>query len=250
MRPVDRPDSGRRMGADEWGFESVVLVRQKPFWGACWGRRGTWISRRFRATADGEVSESRQRTRWAAGDTGAASDAVPIPARKHGKGILGKGMEAEEWGRGNFWSSFLCLHSFAQSVSATGIQFHVEQDALDGPSACQRTSPRHLFLPSAGNSGFTKAPSTGGFAKLCRIYDRVLQRSGPGFSARPSPNLAALSRNHAIRVSGARPSGRRSVHSQGPFQTTRTRRATHYLVRRKRPSENSFLPDRTHVSAA
>ena len=47
------------------------------------------------------------------------------------------------------------------------------------------------FLPSARKAEIIKAPSTGGFAKLCRISDKVLQRSGPGFPTRLSPNPAA-----------------------------------------------------------
>ena len=33
-----------------------------------------------------------------------------------GRGIWGKGMEAKEWGQGNFSGLFLCLHSFANPV--------------------------------------------------------------------------------------------------------------------------------------
>ena len=65
------------------------------------------------------------------GGTLAASDAVPMDSRVWGSGVLGKGMEAKEWGRGNFLSSFLCLHSFAKSVAGLGVQIQVGQDVLD-----------------------------------------------------------------------------------------------------------------------
>ena len=39
-----------------------------------------------------------------------------------------------------------------------------------------------------------------------------------------------LSRIHAVRATGARPSGRRNVRPQRPFQPTRTRTSVHHLV--------------------
>ena len=42
-----------------------------------------------------------------------------------------------------------------------------------------------------------------------------------------------LSRNDAVRATGARPSGRRNARPQLPLPTTRTRTTTHYLVSKK-----------------
>ena len=67
------------------------------------------------------------------GGTLAASDAVPMGARDWGSGVVGKGMEAKEWGRGDFLPSFLCLHSFAKSVAVIGVQIQMGQAAMDGP---------------------------------------------------------------------------------------------------------------------
>ena len=62
----------------------------------------------------------------------APSGAVPLGAREWGRGILGKGMAAKEWGRGDFLSSFLCLHSFAKSVSGIGVQIPIGYDLFLG----------------------------------------------------------------------------------------------------------------------
>ena len=56
-----------------------------------------------------------------------------MDAREWGRGILGKGMEAKELGRGNFLSLFLCLHSFAKSGLGIGVEIQVEHGAFNGP---------------------------------------------------------------------------------------------------------------------
>ena len=62
----------------------------------------------------------------------------------------------------------------------------------------------------------------------------------------PFRTHASLSRNHSVTATGARPSGRRNVRPQRPFQTTRTRTSVHHLVGLKSSLEiRSPQPGRT-----
>ncbi|GDY19958.1 hypothetical protein LBMAG56_13030 [Verrucomicrobiota bacterium] len=85
------------------------------------------IGKRGNGAAWGQI------TRNTAGWTLAASGALPMNAGEWGSGVLGKGMEAKEWGRGDFLSSFLCLHSFAQSGSEIAAQIPGGHGAFGGP---------------------------------------------------------------------------------------------------------------------
>ena len=59
-----------------------------------------------------------------------------------------------------------------------------------------------------------------------------------GLEARAPTESLRLSRNDSVRATGARPSGRRNVRPQRPFQTTRTRTAGHHLANWKGASGN------------
>ena len=86
----------------------------------------------------------------------------------------------------------------------------------------------HLPLRASFKTRPVRAPglqAAGFAAHSCR--PRALTRRGAGVLKHP------LSRNHAVRVPGARPSGRRDVHPQRPFQPPRTRRTTHPFVSQK-----------------
>ncbi len=90
------------------------------------------------------------------------------------------------------------------------------------------SSPRNLFSR-------LKLPN------CWRLVGRVCpQRAGGAFecaSGALRTDAPYLSRSDAVRTTGARPSGRRNVHPQRPFQTTRTRNSTPHLVSQKRSLE-------------
>ena len=108
---------------------------------------------------------------------------------------------------------------------------------------------------NARNSAFSwEMPSSNSNAACHR---RNCPRTNPEFAVFLGVTLSETcgteeirSRNNAVTATGARPSGRRNVHPQRRFRTTRTRTTAHHIGSQKKQSGNSLTPYRTHAPAA
>ena len=104
--------------------------------------------------------------------------------------------------------------------------------------------------PPDGTGETLRANGDGRFVKLRSAIPVGESPTGAGGSPALPVLRHALSRNDAVRATGARPSGRRNVRPQPPRQNDRTRPAAHPLINQKKPSGNSLAPYQTHASAA
>ena len=112
--------------------------------------------------------------------------------------------------RRNFW------HRSARSVSATARRLGQAGQFFDAPLG-------HGATPH----GFR------GRRPLTRTCPRLISSGVPPGRETGGQPGQPLSRNDAVRATGARPSGRRNARPQLPLPTTRTRTTTHYLVSKK-----------------
>ena len=93
-------------------------------------------------------------------------------------------------GRGNFLSSFLCLHSFASSVAGIGVQVQAGQAALNGRRQLRRAEQPNVEVAQRGarvfgerrevrwqadwaSRGVRPPPHVGGYAAQIPAYPKL-----------------------------------------------------------------------------